>query len=337
MRPGTDLSKRRALRDLLWILNQPALFSNIPGRDAAVLSLDFLAESDRARLEKIAETAQILSTHMAKQRSNRLGIYFEALLSFYFQHCQMLEESKQAGSTQNNMARYQLHAQNLQVYDHQRTLGAFDFIVTDKKTNKNYHLEAALKFYLGYGNALPTINNNLPCYNWHQWVGSKQNDTLAIKLNHLFQHQLPLSKTHEGKQALSERGIDASAIQRRLWYCGYFYFPFSTTVNAPKYAHINGPKNYWIKLSELGLLKQWIANNKNSLCFLPRAYWLSSVTKEEITDELMCIQGDQLMDFILPDEMQKYSEWQFSEIIDPQQKDRKEGCEIRRWFVIRDE
>ncbi|MFT6791383.1 MAG: hypothetical protein ACJA04_000585 [Cellvibrionaceae bacterium] len=336
MRPGTDLSKRRALRDLLWILNQPAPFSKIPGIDAAVLSLDFLAESDRARLEKTAETAQMLSTHMAKPRSNRLGIYFEALLSFYFQHCQMLEESKQESSPKNNMARYRLHAQNLQVYDLQRTLGAFDFIVTDKKTNKNYHLEAALKFYLGYDNALPTINNNLPCYNWHQWVGPKQNDTLAIKLNHLFQHQLHLSKTHEGKQALSELDIDASAIQRRLWYCGYFYFPFSTTIDTPKYAHITGPKHYWIKLSELGLLKQWITKNRSILCFLPRAYWLSSVTKEEMTNELMCIHGDQLMDFIWLDEIQKYSELQFAEIIDPQQKDRKENYEIRRWFVVRD-
>lgn len=324
--------KLRELRDLAWILDQRSIFSNIPDIDPDVLSLDFLAETNSEWLKKIEEKPQSFLGHVSQRRSSRLGIYFEQLLSFYFQYCPV-----QGQSLTNVCTQYKLNAENLQVHRRARTLGEFDFIITNQQTNKIYHIEVALKFYLGYDDAsIPAIKGNRPRYNWHRWVGPGGKDTLAIKLKHLFQHQLVLSQSPIGKKTLENLGIDATKLQHRLWYCGYFYFPVKHIVSAPKYSQGVTVKHYWIKLSNLALLENWIDKNHHTLCFLPRNYWLSEVTEEEVANQLSEVRSGELIEFLSSNELQKHSQWQFAEMASADPKHKHECREIRRWFVIKD-
>ncbi|GAK86963.1 hypothetical protein JCM19238_4572 [Vibrio ponticus] len=77
-----------------------------------------------------------------------------------------------------NSAHYQVLAEEIQLSEQGRTLGAIDLIVRNKAKQRNEHWELAIKFYLLHEG---------------QWFGPNAHDQLETKLPHMLNHQLAMS------------------------------------------------------------------------------------------------------------------------------------------------
>lgn len=272
--------KQRPVRDLAWALLNPPFFSSIPNvyqqwliplwQDKGLV--DWLYALDRQ--------PEPLTNHLKEQRATRLGIYFEQLLSFYF----------------SSYPRFELLAKNLQVNTAKRTIGEYDFIVLDKVENQHYHIEVAVKFFIGpLSNT--HIKGNTPIYNWHHWVGPNKKDSLGIKMNHLLQHQLRLSQTEAGERALHTIGLSAVDLIPKLLLTGRLYLPKTQSnhgnIDLPEYIQEayceTGQVSHWLTkdkaLEELQLeerQKEHNADNVNQYVILPRQLWMNDITHTDI-------------------------------------------------------
>ncbi len=305
--------KERPIRDLAWALCHSSLFTSIPGFDTEWLNKDYVDEGLYPWLLALDQSPEKLYEHLDNQRSTRLGIYFEQLLSFYFEH----------------YPRFTLLTKNHQVNDKQRTLGEFDFIVFDQKYKHIKHIEVAVKFYLGHNNYSKPIKNNMPLHNWHHWVGPNEKDTLAIKMRHLQQHQLPLVKTKWGQQALSKLFDSNKTITSRLLISGRFYFPFENDIEKPLFSTSNRT-NRWISSHTLLSDKSFLEKDKQ-YCLLPRQHWLSEIIINDISDYKLSIYSEkELKEFIAVDAENKINEWQIAEL----DISVSNAIETKRFFII---
>ncbi|MGX9417262.1 DUF1853 family protein [Vibrio sp. WJH972] len=107
-------------------------------------------------------------THMSPlKESNYNGNH---RLGFVYQHiCSELFQSSQ---------HHELLAEEIQINDNKRTLGAIDFIINDPFSGYQ-HWEVAIKFYLFHNG---------------YWYGPNAHDRLDKKLNHMLKHQLSMSQ-----------------------------------------------------------------------------------------------------------------------------------------------
>ncbi|WPR70545.1 DUF1853 family protein [Flavobacterium sp. NG2] len=79
---------------------------------------------------------------------------------------------------------YKIVYENIQILEHQQTIGEIDFIIEDIKEKQLIHLELAYKFYLFD----PSISTEAT----HNWIGPNRNDSLIEKLGKLRTKQFPL-------------------------------------------------------------------------------------------------------------------------------------------------
>jgi len=286
----------RAVRDLAWSLCSPPLFEKVSDFPLSWLTQDLIDDELEAWLMSLDKQPQKLNKHLQKQRSNRLGIYFEQLLSFYFEH----------------YPRFSLIAKNLQVNGNQRTLGEFDFIIQDQLDGQTKHIEAAVKFYLGHQSYQGEIANNIPLHNWHNWVGPNQKDTLAIKMRHLEERQLPLSQTEFGQIALRRLGISYEAIQSRLFIKGRFYHSNTNDIDSPHFSNQNLSPYNWLDSETFFSESPFIASEKK-YCILPRSFWLSELTQADLNRNVIeIVNSSELHERIKGDIKQEYNEWQIA-------------------------
>ncbi|MDW6093477.1 DUF1853 family protein [Vibrio rhizosphaerae] len=129
-----------------WIGETPGLFLAEP----PIESYSPFTEHDRS------------SVSLPALPNQRLGLLYQSVCSALF-----------AASPS-----YTLIAEEIQIIDDGKTLGAVDFILGNQQTSQQEHWEVAIKFYL-----------------LHQghWFGPNAKDRLDIKLKHMLHHQLPLS------------------------------------------------------------------------------------------------------------------------------------------------
>lgn len=257
--------KQRAVRDLAWALFNPPLFEQIEEISDEWLTPVWQDSAVLAWLQTLDKNPHELLEHLKTQRATRLGIYFEQLLSFYFDH----------------YPRFSLVAKNLQANSPQRTIGEYDFIVWDKELLKYYHIEVAIKFYIGLQDLDREIPKNSPIHNWHLWVGPNKKDTLGIKMNHLLHHQLCLSDTKAGTDALASIGLVADQLHPKLLLTGRLYYPEIETpsldrVTPPRY---NTPQPLpqqalWVSPDRLNT----ILDDQYHYIILPRQLWMSDIT-----------------------------------------------------------
>lgn len=257
-------------------------------------------------LHDLDKNLEPLAAHMQTQRATRLGIYFEQLLSFYFSH----------------YPRFRLLAKNLQANGSQRTIGEYDFIVWDKHNQQHYHIEVAVKFYVGfpeYGDNIlnddvANIPNNPPIYNWHQWIGPNKRDSLGIKVKHLLTHQLRLANTPEGASALATIGLTPEQVKPKLLLTGRLYLNYlekghqqlddqkiaiketdhhstpqkQSHANLPQHGHYQTPfTQYWFDQQLLLNNPQWLdldTTNDVVYIILSRQLWMSNLTPADIDD-----------------------------------------------------
>ncbi len=75
---------------------------------------------------------------------------------------------------------YQIEAEEIQLFEQKKTIGAIDFIIRNLQNSQLEHWEVAVKFYLLHDS---------------KWFGPNAADRLDIKLDRMLNHQLKMSST----------------------------------------------------------------------------------------------------------------------------------------------
>lgn len=276
-----------AVRDLAWCLFSPSLIESVPQLPQTHMVQEVATTDIQVWLTSLDKTPDPLIDYLKQHPTNRLGIYFENLLAFYYQ----------------SASRQKLLARNLQVCAQGMTLGEFDFLLSDPACSENYihHTELAVKFYLGNpalqtdtatsNTRTPNIkasgsNTEPPATGspWHQWLGPNCKDRLDKKLNHLQQHQLRLSEqqpaadillTLVNQEAVPNQSsfIHSLEIQTRLLVRGVFFYPFKGKMLPPRHAHPEHIRGIWFHLSDF--INQAISPAGSQWIILSRLQWLA--------------------------------------------------------------
>lgn len=142
-----------------------------------------------------------------------LGKRIEEFFNFYTHH-----------STEYNVI-----AKSVQVFTEKITIGEFDFLLKDMKTDGIIHLELVFKFYLYDPEAIGS--------EYSKWIGPNRNDNLEYKLNKLQNKQFPLLQTPEATHKLKALEINSKVIKQKLGFNAFLFLPlaedtiFSEVVN----------------------------------------------------------------------------------------------------------
>jgi hypothetical protein len=209
------------VRDLAWVILAPPMLEQTlwPQRHP-------LAGSDWVQapqllghwLRQLDHDSRALQHWLALATTRRLGLYYERLWQFAVRHAPGVE----------------LLAANLPIRRDGHTLGELDMLLRDR--DGVHHLELAIKLYLG-----PQQGNGADSA---QWLGPGCHDRLDRKLDHLHQHQLPISARPESRDALAALGIEA--FNAHLWLGGYLLYPWPGHAQPPLGAHPQHLHGGWL-------------------------------------------------------------------------------------------
>jgi hypothetical protein len=177
------------VRDLAFAIASPPLLlgwppdiqptADIEWPDAAFWQQQF--DHYLPRLRQLDQHPTALVQHLSALKTQRLGVRFEALLSFWLQD--------------RDYHPFELLGQNVQQRAGTRTTGELDFVLRNHVTGALEHWEVALKFYLGEGDYSP-----------QQWLGMNRRDTLGRKLNHFASQQF-LAQSFQAEPITVRRAI----------------------------------------------------------------------------------------------------------------------------------
>lgn len=195
--------RHSAVRDIAFALASPPLLSHWPSEFSTHRVIDLpddvfwhnLYQRYLPRLHALDLDPTPLEQLLGSLPSSRLGIRFEALLSFWLK------------DDSGDWHDFQLLAQNIQLKDEKRTIGEVDFIIQNKITGDIEHWELSLKFYLGEGALQP-----------YEWRGLNDRDTFGRKIKHTIQRQFNVDHLHLpelGKLTIDKR---IAIFKGRLFY-----------------------------------------------------------------------------------------------------------------------
>jgi hypothetical protein len=237
-----------AVRDLAWTLCSSPLLGSLDGLQPRH---PLRASGWATRPEQLADWLQALDcdpqpllAQLPAVSGNRLGRYYEELWQFALRQAPDIR----------------LLAANLAVRDHGRTLGEMDLLLEDREGLQ--HIELAVKFYLG-----PSDSDGRGA---RDWLGPGRLDRLDLKLEHLLQHQLPLSARPEARalvEPLSSRPLQAS-----LWLAGYLFYPWPSPCSAPTGASPQHLRGHWVQRRDW---PAWREASGHRWQPLPRLRWLA--------------------------------------------------------------
>jgi len=236
-----------AVRDLVWLIASPPL---LPDPGVAALpansarwpgAAEYLALYDRheAWLRRLDADPQPLLTFCAQSRDHRLGRYAEDLLQFWL-------------AAPDNPEFEQI-ASHVPLRENGITLGEPDFLVRERASGKLWHIELALKFYLGTAD--------------QQWLGPNRQDSLARKLDHLCRHQLPLLQTPVGQTWL--QGLGLGTPEPWAWLKGRLFSPF------PADTEVNGSGTGQTRWFTPGSLNAFARQHPYQWFTLAKCHWLA--------------------------------------------------------------
>lgn len=194
-------------------------------------------------LKQLDQNPNALFEHLNKNPQTRLGYYYESLWHFFIEQDPNLK----------------LIAKNQKIYEGKKTLGEIDIIYQCLLSEKFYHLELAIKFYMQLGK-----NPNHIQY----YYGSNQRDRFDKKLSKLLKHQSQfcINRHKESIQQLwhQEKIINEIALH------GFLFYPLN---NQQKNQLIYSSHNYgqWLPLFNIDT----IIENHEHWTSLQRLKWIS--------------------------------------------------------------
>jgi len=242
------------VRDLAWACFSPAMLHAellARGDQAVVDCAPTLTPARRLWLEQLDRDATRLHEHLSRQRSHRLGVYFEHLWHFFLDQDPATE----------------LVAHNLPVHDGGRTLGEFDCIYRCHERQRYIHLELAVKFFLGYG----ADSSGQAASQWHEWLGPNSRDRLDLKVGHLMQHQVQLGEHPRARELLASLGIPA--LHKELAIKGYLFQPITSTLPPPVAFNSQSRMQQWLSVDQL---EHYLTGlESRHYLVLPRKRWLA--------------------------------------------------------------
>ncbi len=245
-----------SVRDLAWLLLSPRLFL---GQLAAFPAFRLPQHQDQciawlADLDKtLSHTPEALPS-IQRQGFRRLGLYCEALLAFYFEHC----------------GQYNRVEHNVRVQGRENTLGEYDFLLADHEGH-TVHVELAVKFYL---------QQREGDTEWHGWLGPNAIDRLDIKLERMINHQLALPHRHDARDTILSQLTDLDlppSVSSQHWIAGVLLFPHEAQHHWPQYANTQGLWGTWMPISQF---LEWAdaQEYRGNLC--DKMAWLSGPERE---------------------------------------------------------
>ncbi|MTI14337.1 DUF1853 family protein [Sansalvadorimonas verongulae] len=255
-RRGKVIQTDLLAHEIDWLLTSPPLLT--PKAHPRILAQG----ANRALLPWLArqalENTSVFEDMLAQRRSTRLGIRYETLWQFLYKqtpNCKIL-------------------ASNLPVRDTTRTLGEFDLLYQkmSQPAPRYIHQEMAIKFYLGK-----------PCSqgNWFDWIGPDHSDQLGVKMKKMFDSQIRLSHTDDGKRVLNQ--LTGHQIwEQELLIQGYLFYPWNKPCQAPDNSHPRHLRGDWLPLKQL---RQYCESlGTDAFLIPPRQFWLSlQAPSEELT------------------------------------------------------
>lgn len=254
-----DTPQQRLQADLVWAISS-----------VDMMQLEEVSEAQGLRSVAASPVANALNRWLhnndhstalhqlvATRQPHRLGVYYEVLWQYIFEH----------------FPGFKLISRNLPVQTNKRTLGEMDFVYYCALRQRHIHLETAVKFYLG----LPSKNTNNSAdeqtpaqQQWASWIGPGCKDRLDLKLGKMLNQQIRLSNSPEGSATLQQLGV--SNVLQEICLKGYFFYPLAHSCNRPPHSHEQHARGYWLKqqaLPELLPSDHWYILNKEE--------WLSPV------------------------------------------------------------
>jgi uncharacterized protein len=282
------------VRNLAWAIGSVPLL-NDPDNRTRLNLLDDEWMLDRFTrhlpwLHELDENPSRLEAFLLSEETNLVGKKFEALLKFWF----------------SNSPWFELKASNIQVVQDGRTIGEMDFIVFDKYSDELLHLEAACKYYYSRSGQS----------NWSDWWGPNHADRLELKMGK-FKTQTKLSKTSEGKSALTDLNITNPTPV--VFLKGYFFYPFNAlgAASKPYLSHPHHQAGWFLNQHQLETFK----NSPQQWVILPKTHWISGYHHEN--NKLPVLNGNELISEAIHSKALLISQIQ-------------EGAEISRGLIIRE-
>lgn len=255
----------QAVRDLAWACFSPELLHSWQladdGQNVADCGLSLTPA--RARwLNTLDREPGVLLEQLAKKPGKRLGIYFEQLWQFFLEQDPAVD----------------LVAHNLAVRDHGRTLGEFDIVYWCHQRQRHYHLELAVKFYLG-----KRLHTSVGTRSqWQEWLGPNSRDRLDLKLQQLLQHQIRLAEQPAARDCLAPLGVIDPVPEMAIK--GYLFQSPLDPLPPPFGYNSQCPMQHWFALEAAG--KQLGQIQAEHYLLPEKARWLSPVQAHG-NDELL--------------------------------------------------
>lgn len=214
------------------------------------------AEAYAPRLEELNSYPAPLIEWMGKLPVSLLGKRFEALVAFWLHDQQEL----------------QLLHHGVQLRTGDKTVGEADFILFNKETEENWHLEVACKYYFS-----PQGKRG-----WADWIGPNGRDSLAEKMAK-FERQLHVFDSKEGRAFLNEHQLH---IHRHVAMLKGYFFHHYTLLGRQRdalQAHPHYCGGWFAWENELNVFTtqpfQWLV--------LPKSRWISPYLHAEGEFELL--------------------------------------------------
>ena len=140
---------------------------------------------------------------------------------------------------------YKLLAANIQIQSPTKTIGELDYLLEQKKTKTQIHVELSCKFYLFDPDSLGTFEQ--------KWIGPNKKDSLQDKITKLREKQFPLLFDKNTENLLENIGFNASKATQQCYLAASLYLPIGQSKLALPKAYQKCVVGYWMYYHQLTL------------------------------------------------------------------------------------